>query len=260
MYKILIAEDETIERKVLCKTLQKHLGDICAIHEARNGTEAWAVYEQERPQIAILDIRMPGMSGLEVARKIHEDGKMCVILFLSAYDNFSYAREAIAIHAMDYLLKPYEPRELIASVEEAMRIYDWLCQTPKTRQTAAEEEPEAGEPASDLRISLIREEIEKHIRGHFEEDLSMQDVARMMNYSDAYFCKLFKRCFHVNFSTYLNEYRINRARELLSTTRLSVRDISLRCGYTDSNYFARVFRRVTGQTPSEYRYSCQNQE
>ena len=81
----------------------------------------------------------------------------------------------------------------------------------------------------------------------------MQDVAKAMNYSDAYFCKLFKQCFKVNFSAYLNEYRIARARELLQNTRLNVREISVACGYSDANYFARVFKRITGMTPTEYR-------
>ena len=83
----------------------------------------------------------------------------------------------------------------------------------------------------------------------------MQDVARAMNYSDAYFFKLFKQCFRVNFSVYLNEYRITRAKELLQTTRLNVRAVSIACGYSDSNYFTRVFKRITGKTPSEYRAS-----
>ena len=83
----------------------------------------------------------------------------------------------------------------------------------------------------------------------------MQDMARIMNYSDAYFCKLFKQCFKVNFSTYLNEYRVSRAKELLANTNDSIKDIGTSCGYTDSNYFTRVFRRITGMTPSEYRQS-----
>ena len=99
----------------------------------------------------------------------------------------------------------------------------------------------------------IREDIVVYIREHYTEELSMQDVARAMNYSDAYFCKLFKQCFKVNFSAWLNEFRVEKAKELLSATRLSVREVSLACGYADANYFARVFKRVTGMTPSEYR-------
>ena len=60
-------------------------------------------------------------------------------------------------------------------------------------------------------------------------------------------------CFKVNFSAWLNEFRVEKAKEMLRDTRLSIREISLACGYTDANYFARVFKRITGKTPSEYR-------
>lgn len=102
-------------------------------------------------------------------------------------------------------------------------------------------------------LSLLQEDIAAYIREHYTEELSMQDVARAMNYSDAYFCKLFKQCFKVNFSAWLNEFRVEKTKELLSATRLSVREVSLACGYADANYFARVFKRITGMTPSEYR-------
>lgn len=257
MYKVLVAEDESIERKVLCKLLDKYLSGVCTVVSAKNGTEAWNVFEAEQPHIAILDIHMPGLTGLEVARKIRAAGSACAIIFLSAYDNFAYAKEAISIRATDYLLKPYGERELIATVEEAMRIYEYYGAIfHKAEELPA---PDAASPENSvgLRNSQIKEEIEQHIHAHFGEDLSMQDVARTMNYSDAYFCKLFKRCFKVNFSTYLNEYRIERAKELLTSTHSSVREISTACGYTDSTYFARVFRRVTGVTPSEYRAAAQ---
>jgi len=77
-----------------------------------------------------------------------------------------------------------------------------------------------------------------------------------MGYSEAYFCKLFKQCFRANFSAYLNEYRIEKAKAMMDNVRLSVKDISIACGYSDSNYFARVFKRITGQTPSEYRMAA----
>ena len=101
MYQILIAEDETLERKVLCATLQKHFGELCQIHQAKNGREAVALFLEHKPQVAVLDIEMPGSSGLEAARQIRQSGYPCMILFLSAYDKFSYAREAITLRAMD---------------------------------------------------------------------------------------------------------------------------------------------------------------
>ena len=105
MYQILVAEDEAIERKVLTKNIQKHLSDRCTVLEAKNGREAVELFQQHRPEVAILDIEMPGVSGLEAARKIRQSGIPCMILFLTAFDKFSYAREAISLRALDYLLK-----------------------------------------------------------------------------------------------------------------------------------------------------------
>ena len=253
MYQILVAEDESLERKVLCKTLKKHFGDLCQIHEAKNGREAVEVFLIHRPQVAILDIEMPGVTGLEAARQIRESGHPCMILFLTAFDKFSYAREAITLRALDYLLKPCQEQELILTVEEALHLYDRLGANPEAVLRGDIADGAGEEELADRRMGQIRENIERYIREYYSTEISMQSVARAMNYSDAYFCKLFKQCFKVNFSAWLNEYRIDRAREMLQNTRLSVREVSTACGYSDANYFARVFKRVTGKTPSEYR-------
>ena len=100
-YKVLVAEDELIERMVLCKILKKHLGEFCEIHESKNGREALEVFQKEQPQIAILDIEMPGINGLEVARKIRESGKDCAILFLTGFDKFSCAKQSISVRALE---------------------------------------------------------------------------------------------------------------------------------------------------------------
>ena len=91
--KLLVAEDELIERKVLCRTLQKYLGDLISLYEAKNGREALEIFAREAPQVAVLDIEMPGLTGLEVARKIRETDKNCAILFLTGFDKFDYARQ-----------------------------------------------------------------------------------------------------------------------------------------------------------------------
>lgn len=257
-YKILVAEDELIERKVLCKTLNKYLGELCQIYESKNGREALEVYNREQPQIAILDIEMPGINGLEVARKIREEGWPCAILFLTGFDKFSYAKQAISVRALEYLLKPYNEKELIFAVEEAMQHASHFPENPPIPESLQTEEPQPrkDDAAENIRLSLIREDIRAYIETHYMEDVSMQNAAQAMRYSEAYFCKLFKQCFHVNFSAYLNEYRIEKAKAMMENPRINVKDISLACGYSDSNYFARVFKRITGQTPSEYRLSA----
>ena len=119
--KLLVAEDELIERKVLCRTLQKYLGDLICLYEAKNGREALEIFAREAPQVAVLDIEMPGLTGLEVAHKIRETDRNCAILFLTGFDKFDYARQAISVRAMDYLLKPYNEQELVFAVEDAIR-------------------------------------------------------------------------------------------------------------------------------------------
>lgn len=255
-YKVLVAEDELIERMVLCKTLRKHLGELCDIFESKNGREALEVFVQEQPQIAILDIEMPGINGLEVARKIRESKKDCVIMFLTGFDKFSYAKQAISVRALEYLLKPYNEQELIYAAEEAMQHASRFAQKENRDEDLADDVPLSREEDNEsLRLSLIREDIRTYIGENFQDDISMQSAAQFMGYSEAYFCKLFKQCFKVNFSAYLNEYRIDKAKVMMADPRINIKDIGTACGYSDSNYFARVFKRITGQTPSEYRLS-----
>ena len=98
-------------------------------------------------------------------------------------------------------------------------------------------------------------DISEAVNGAEALEISMQDAARMMNYSDAYFCKLFKQCFDQNFTSYLTGFRVNEAKKLLKDRSISVKDVSMQVGYYDSNYFAKVFKRITGMIPSEYRDS-----
>lgn len=272
MYRLLIADDEMIERAVLYKTLKENLGEQCEIFQAENGREALRIYEEEKIQIAILDIEMPGINGIGAAEKIRETDKDCCIIFLTAFDEFAYAKKAITVRALDYLLKPYNDEELILVVEEAMRLAGERQREKEALEQeradssardggesgaagepediASEEEPEE---AGNVRLSKVAEMITQYIRENYMYDLSMQDVARMMNYSEAYFCKLFKQCFNRNFTSYLTEYRVEEAKKMLAEPTVNVKEIGKAVGYSDSNYFAKVFKRITGQSPTEYR-------
>ncbi len=105
----------------------------------------------------------------------------------------------------------------------------------------------------DERFSKIKKQIEGYVRKHYMEEISAYDAAEQMNYSEAYFCKLFKQCFGINFTSYLAKYRVKEAKKLLEISNKSAKEIGKACGYVDPCYFTRVFKREVGCTPSEYR-------
>ena len=108
----LLAEDEPLMRERLKEKLAEVWPELDIVAEAENGEQALALYEEHRPQLAFLDIRMPGMTGLDVAAAI---GGGCHIVFITAYDQ--YALQAFDAGAVDYLLKPVETERLQTMVE-----------------------------------------------------------------------------------------------------------------------------------------------
>ena len=251
--RILIADDEPIERRVVSKTIYNYFGDEVELFQAKNGREAIAVFREHDCHVALLDISMPGIDGLAAAEEIRRENRECSIIFLTAYDEFDYAKRAIRVHALDYLLKPSTAKELIAVLEEAVYI-------SRKQKTAAdvflhEAEPdEKDEKSEGIKNQLLAEHIREYIEAHYMEDICLQDAAKQLRYSDAYFCRFFKQNFDKSFIMYLSELRIKKAQELLDDITINVKDIGQRVGYRDSSYFTKVFKRITGATPSEYRY------
>lgn len=248
MYRILIADDEPIERAVVTKMLQKNFSQQLEVVSAINGREAVKLYKENACKIAVLDIEMPGINGLEAAEQIREMDEDAVIVFLTAFDEFNYAKRAISVHALEYLLKPTSEEELVSTIDEAL----WLLGEKKTFK-ASLTEPEETSHADNIKLNAVADSIGEYIRNHYHEDISLQDVAGYLSYSDAYFCRIFKQCFDRSFLAYLTEYRVEKAKELLEDFSVNIKDISYKVGYRDSNYFAKVFKRIVGSTPTEYR-------
>ena len=231
---LLIADDENLELKVLEKTVKKHFVDELEIFASSNGRKASQICDEVKPDIALLDIEMPGMNGIELAKYIKEKYTNCIIIFITAYDRFDYAIEAMHIKAFDYLLKPWKEERLCELINTAIENVRSMQKT-------------------DSIVHSQKDIIKDYIDRNYKKDISAKDVAGILGYSDVYFSKVFKQLFDDNFINYLTKIRIDRAKLLLKDVSFNIKEVGKSVGYADSNYFTKVFKRSIGMSPSEYR-------
>ncbi|MCS7462058.1 helix-turn-helix domain-containing protein [Paenibacillus doosanensis] len=97
------------------------------------------------------------------------------------------------------------------------------------------------------------EEIEAFIQSHYAEDITLQGIAERYHMSESYFSRLFKKQVGTSFLEYVTMIRVRQAKELLANPRLKIYEVSLQAGYQDSRYFSQIFRKYTGETPTEFR-------
>lgn len=118
MYEVLIADDEVIECHVLALMLKNHFDQLTILPHASNGLELISAIETYHPEIAIVDINMPGLNGLEALEMIRRKIQNMKILIVSAYSEFHYAKKALALDAVDYILKPVQPDDFVRAIQK----------------------------------------------------------------------------------------------------------------------------------------------
>lgn len=121
MFKLLLVDDEAVILHGLRQLLPWKNLEIEIIGEAKDGKEALRIIEEKKPDIVLSDIAMPNLSGIELLKIIAEQKKNTKIIFLSGYQEFHYAREAVKYGASDYLLKPVKREELQNSITNALQ-------------------------------------------------------------------------------------------------------------------------------------------
>ena len=112
MYKVVVVEDEKRVRQGIIMGTDWSKINCVVMGEAANGEEGVEMIRKCRPDIVITDIRMPKMMGIEMIENVYEDGLEPYVIFLTAYDDFAYAQQAIKLGVADYLLKPFKDGEL----------------------------------------------------------------------------------------------------------------------------------------------------
>ena len=236
--KVLIADDEDIIRCGVAKYIKLHTDRFDKIYEAENGQQAIDILLKYHPDIMILDIQMPLKTGLDVMKEAKKAGLHPITIILSGYDEFAYAQEALKFGAKEYFLKPMRAADILSSLNS---LADTYIGKEKTEPLA----DEAG-------INPFVVEAVEYIRDHYAEDVSLSRVEKI-GISDGYLSTLMYQNLDCGFNTFLNRVRIERASCYLEQNYLKNYEIAYKVGFKDEKYFSKVFKKIKGMFPKEYR-------
>ena len=133
--RILIAEDETIIRLDLRALLERAGFEVCA--EARDGVEAVELARQTRPDLAVLDVKMPRLDGIEAAKRILEEQPIPIVM-LTAFDQQELVARAVEAGVFGYLVKPFRESDLLPAIETARARHEELSALREEAESLAE--------------------------------------------------------------------------------------------------------------------------
>lgn len=244
MYPFIFVDDENLMREFFQEVVDFEeygfrLAAMCASAE-----EALS-YLKAHPEIkaVITDICMGNMSGLDFCEKVREYSQDLLLVILSGYKEFEYARRAFRYEVFDYLLKPTMYEDI-----------DMLFRRMKNQLDAkAKENGGNQEEIEDYQFESMICKIKKYIEENYAKDISLDSVARHVGMNASYLSRFFKQHTGSNFLDYVSGVRISKAIGYLADPMIRVGDICYMVGYKSQQHFYKTFRQYAGCTPSEYR-------
>ena len=237
--RVLLVDDEIMIREGFKRLFDWEAHDCEVVGEAADGMEALGQIDSLQPDIVIMDINIPIMSGLKVIQLSRIKHPRIAYVIVSGYDDFSYCREALRLKITDYILKP-------VNYEEFGTCIDNLKISLFEQRVASMQEPKKQE-------ERVITGITRYLQEHLSEDVSLSVLAEEFHLNAQYISQLFKNEIGVGFLAYLTGIRMEKAKQLLLSTSLSVAEIAREAGYGDYRVFTKVFKKNEGVTPSQYR-------
>ncbi|XID93518.1 response regulator [Paenibacillaceae bacterium WGS1546] len=250
MYKVLLVEDETVIRQGLRELIGQSTRHFEVAGEAANGREALDYLKRELPDLMMTDIRMREMDGLTMVSRAKEMYPDLPVVIISGYGEFEYAKKAIEFGVCNYLLKPIERVELVSTLD---KIKHRLDRRRGVLVPPAAPGSEPGEPSDKGDARKIIRDVREYVKLHTDKDLRLQTIAASVHLNATYLSQLFKSETGINYSDFVSEARMERAKWLLANTRLKIYDVARLAGYQSPKHFMLVFKQQAGVTAGEYR-------
>ena len=229
--KILVVDDEKIVREAFCVAFEQ---EYCLLF-ADSGQQALNILNKPNDiDLVILDVVMPGLNGIQLVKQIKKTSPQLNVIMLTGYSSKDVAIEALRAHADEFIEKPFD-------IKRTREIIERLLKDSRFSK--------AGTKDTNAKINKAQE----FIRRNYNKPLSMKETAGMVYFSPKYFSRLFKKKVGSSFSDFKVGLRIGIAKQQLRQSSYSINQIARIVGYQNPDSFMKMFKRVTGLTPSEYR-------
>lgn len=245
MYKLLIVDDEYEIRTGLANYFSwDQLGfEVAGL--AEDGASAYRFIQSHPVDVMLCDIRMPVISGIDLARELHRNRIPVKVVLLSGYREFEYAQKALEYGVRYYLVKPTKYAEVVSVFSELKKELD----------DAADSRPKDWNPAAG-ELPRSQPEVIQRIVAYLHDNYAsatLEDCAKLVYMNPFYLSKYFKQKTGENFSDYLTKVKMQKAAEILKDFKYKTYEVSTMTGYTSPKNFTRAFKKFFHCTPREYR-------
>ena len=228
---LLVVDDEFFIVQSIIQSVDFDVLGITSVSTAFSVKQAQAIFAEKRIDILLTDIEMPRQSGLDLIEWTYQEGYKPIALILTGHPLFDYAHRALKLHCFGYILKPVTAEiltEELKSAVEAVRL--------SQEETAF--------------LSNVKNCIAANID---KEELNRAYIAEQIHMNPDYLSFLFHKESGQALSTYIMNERIELAKKLLTSSSLTIQSITEKCGFSNTSYFHKLFKRFTGMTPQQYR-------
>jgi len=239
MYKVTIFDSNKHANHTL-KEIIDQVDGFHVIAEASNGNEALEILRVQRPHLAFIDLQLPDISGLELLQIIFKENLPTMVVIISHHAEFAYVQKALLYSAIGYCLKPYSKNDVLEYFEKTKYLLEnavinsWRVNSYHT-----------GNEFVDKMLD--------YINANYKQDISVQELAALCHINYNYAGQLFRQETGETINKFLMRIRMDKASDLLKNTAMSIADVATETGYKDYFYFAKIFKKHWGITPSEYR-------
>ncbi len=250
--RVLIVEDDA----EIIDLHRQYLSEHFSLDIKPSGIDALR-YLKKKPHIhlALLDLMLPDITGIDVLREIKKRMPFVPTIIVTAFGSEDVAVKAFRCGARDYLKKPFNYDELIERMNFCLSL-NFIGQEKNRTALISETESitPAGSPLEQKtgKAQHVQRALQ-YIHNNYATDISLEQVSKTVNLSKYHFSRLFKEITGLTYQSYVNRIRIEQAKKMLNDDALSVTDAGYAVGYSDLTHFERIFKKIVGSSPSQYR-------